>query len=199
MNRPFDFYKKQIEFHSEELQKIKRQLAFSSSIRLFVFLLACFGVYFFFGNAKMVITIIVLAIAAFIYLVSKHSGLQYERDLKKALIAQSETELEVLNRAFHHLPSGEKYKDPLHFYSQDIDLFGRGSFFQYLNRTALESGSDYLAELFTANEIDSISKKQQAIKELSEMPKWRQHFSAIASLVKTEIPATEVTDWLKKL
>lgn len=197
MNNPSSFYKLQIEIHSEELQKIKQKLAVSSTIRLVIFLLACAGVYFFFGNAKIVIAIIVLAIATFIYLVSKHSGLQYERDLKKKLIEQNETELDVLNRIFHHLPSGEKYKDPLHFYSQDIDLFGRGSFFQYLNRTALESGSDFLAKLFTANEIHSITKKQKAINELSEMPQWRQQFSAIASLVKTEVPATEVTDWLK--
>ncbi len=197
MNHTSDFYKLQIEIHSEELQKIKRKLAVSSTIRLIVFLAACFGVYFFFGNTKVVIATIVLTIIAFIYLVSKHSGLQYKRDLKKALIAQNETELEVLNRVFHHLPSGEKYKDPLHFYSQDIDLFGRGSFFQYLNRTALESGSDFLAKLFTANEIDFIPNKQEAIIELSEMPKWRQNFSAIASLVKTEVSAGEVTDWLK--
>jgi hypothetical protein len=197
MNNASDFYKLQIEIHSEELQKIKRKLAVSSTIRLIVFLLACFGVYFFFGNAKIVIAVIVLAIAAFVYLVSKHSGLQYERDLKKALIAQNETELEVLNRAFHHLASGEKYKNPLHFYSQDIDLFGRGSFFQYLNRTSLESGSDFLAKLFTENKIGSIQTKQKAIAELSEMPKWRQQFSAIASLVKTEVAATEVIDWLK--
>ncbi|AFL81108.1 mismatch repair ATPase (MutS family) [Aequorivita sublithincola DSM 14238] len=197
MNKPSDFYKQQIEIHSEDLQKLKKKLAVSSTIRLLVFLLACFGVYFFFGNAKVIIAVIVLTILAFIYLVSKHSGLQYQRDLKKALITQNETELEVLNLAFHHLPSGEKYKDPLHFYSQDIDLFGSGSFFQYLNRTALESGSDFLAKIFTENEINSIPKRQKAIAELSEKPAWRQKFSAIASLVKTEVPATEVTDWLK--
>ncbi len=197
MSHPSDFYKLQIEIHSEELQKIKKKLAVSSTIRLVVFLLACYGVYYFFGNAKVVIAIIFVAIAAFVYLVSKHSGLQYERDLKKALIAQNETELEVLNRVFHHLPSGEKYNDPLHFYSQDIDLFGRGSFFQYLNRTALESGSDFLAKLFTENKIDSIPTKQKAIAEISAMPTWRQQFSAIASLVKTEVSTTDVIDWLK--
>ncbi len=197
MNKPFDFYKLQIEIHSEALQKLKRQLAISSSIRLLVFLLACFGVYFFFGNSQIVIAIVVIAIIAFVYLVTKHNGLQYERDLKMALIAQNETELDVLNRAFHHLPSGEKYKDPLHFYSQDIDLFGRGSFFQYLNRTALESGSDFLAQIFTENKIDAIPKKQEAIKEMSGKAEWRQRFSAIASLVKTESPANKVNDWLK--
>ena len=198
MSHPADFYKLQIEIHYERFQKLKRKLATSSTIRLVVFLIACFGVYFFFGNTKVVIAIIVLAIVAFIYLVSKHSGFQYKRDLEKAMIAQNETELEVLDHTFHHLPSGEKYKDSLHFYSQDIDLFGRGSFFQYLNRTALESGSDFLAKLFIENNINSIPKKQQAINELSEMPKWRQQFSAIASLVKTEVPVKEVTDWLKE-
>lgn len=197
MNKPLDFYKQQIEIHAAELQNLKRKLALSSTIRLLVFLAACFGVYFFFGNTKVIIAVLVLTIVAFIYLVSKHSGLQYKRDLKKALIAQNETELEVLNRAFNHLPAGEKYKDPLHFYSQDIDLFGRGSFFQYLNRTALESGSDFLAKLFTENRIDSIPKKQEAIKEISEKAQWRQQFSAIASLVKTEVAEREVTDWLK--
>ncbi|SRX51967.1 MutS-related protein [Aequorivita sp. CIP111184] len=197
MNHTSDFYKLQIEINSEKLQKIKRKLAISSTIRLILFMAACFAVYFFFDNTKVVIAVIVLTIIAFIYLVSKHSGLQYKRDLKKALIAQNETELEVLDRVFHHLPSGEKYTDPLHFYSQDIDLFGRGSFFQYLNRTALESGSDFLAKLFTENEIDFIPKKQQAVIELSEMPKWRQQFSAIASLVKTEASSAEVTHWLK--
>lgn len=197
MNKPSEFYKQQIKIYTEELQNLKRKLAISSSIRLLVFLLACFGVYFFFGNVKVIIALIFIAIITFIYLVTKHSALQYERDLRKALIAQNETELEVLNRAFHHLPSGEKYLNPNHFYSQDIDLFGRGSFFQYLNRTALESGSDYLAEIFTENKVDAIPEKQKAIQEIAEKVEWRQRFSSIASLVKTEASVTDVTSWLK--
>lgn len=196
MNPPFEFYKLQIEIHTEELKKLKKRLAISSTVRLIIFLAACAGVYFTFGNAKFVIGIIIATIVLFVYLVSKHSSLQYKRDLKNALIAQNETELEVLNRVFHHLPSGEKYIDPLHFFSQDIDLFGRGSFYQYLNRTALESGSDQLALLFTENSIENIKKKQESITELAQMPKWRQRFSAIASLVKTEVSAADVTEWL---
>src|SRR5690606_28022345 len=170
---------------------------FSGTARGIVFLLACFGIYFFYGNTKIVITILIITIVAFVYLVTRHSALQYERNLKKALISQNKIELEVLGRKYHQLPSGEKFKDPHHFYSQDIDLFGRGSFFQYLNRTSLESGSDFLAKLLLANEIDSIVEKQEAIKELSTMPEWRQQFSAIASLVKTEVSAAEVSSWLK--
>src|SRR5690554_682276 len=197
MTNPSEFYRLKIEHYSENLQRTKKKLAFSSSLRLLVFLAACAAIYFTFGNTKMVIAIVVATVILFIILVTKHSRLKYERDLTKSLISQNEVELEVLNRVFHHLPAGEKYKDPLHFYSQDIDLFGRGSFFQYANRTALESGSDFLANLLTENTIDDISKKQEAIKELMEMPHWRQHFTGIASLVKTEVPASGVVDWLK--
>ncbi|MEM0518036.1 MutS-related protein [Aequorivita flava] len=198
MNNPSAFYKTQIEIHSQALKKLKQKLAVSSTLRLFVFIAACVGLYFFFGNAQAVLTIVFLTIVIFIYLVTKHSELQYQRDLKKALIDQNETELEVLNRVFHHLPDGEKYKNPLHFYSQDIDLFGRGSFFQYLNRTSLLSGSDFLANIFIENKIEAISEKQKAIAEISEKPEWRQRYSAIASLVKTESPASEVNDWLQQ-
>jgi DNA mismatch repair ATPase MutS len=196
MHKPSDFYSQQIANCTAEIQKLKKRLALSSTLRLLVFLAACFGVYFAFGHPQLVIGIVLATIAVFVFMVSRHSNLQYQHDLQKALLHQNETELEVLAHVFNHLPSGEKYKDPLHYYSQDIDLFGRGSFFQYLNRTALESGSDFLAQLLTENEILAIPKKQDAIKELSQMPEWRQRFSAIAALVKTEVPAEEVSHWL---
>lgn len=201
MTNPSDFYRSQIETHSEKLKKIKKKLALSSGLRLLVFIAACGAIYFALENVKnevaVVIAIVLITIGLFVLLVTRHNRLKYERNLTNTLIAQNETELEVLNRAFHHLPSGEKYKDPLHFYSQDIDLFGRGSFFQYMNRTALDSGSDLLAEILTENSIQDIAKKQEAIKEMAQKPEWRQQFSAIAAQVKTEVPSEEVATWLK--
>ncbi len=196
MQNPADFYTSEIDINTTKLKEIQKNLALSSTLRLLLFLFACFGVYYFFPNAKIVIAIIVATIVLFIYLVTKHSNLQYKRDLTKSLIAQNEIELAVLDRAYHQLPTGEKYKDANHFYSQDIDLFGVGSIFQYINRTALESGSDYLAHLFIENEIIDIPKKQNAIEELAEKPKWRQQFSGIASLVKTEVTTKRVEKWL---
>ena len=201
MTNPSVFYKSQIETHSETLKKLKRKLALSSTIRLLVFIAACVTIYFALENTKnelaVVVAIVLVTIGLFVLLVTRHNRLKYERDLTTTLIEQNETELQVLNRNFHPLPSGEKYKDPLHFYSQDIDLFGRGSFFQYMNRTALESGSDLLAKILTENSIQDIAKKQEAIKEMAQKPEWRQQFSAIAAQVKTEVPSEEVATWLK--
>ena len=113
-----------------------------------------------------------------------------------ALIQINETEIQVLNRNFHDFPEGSEFKNPEHHFSQDIDLFGRGSFYQYTNRTALQKGSETLAGLLKENSIENILPKQDAIKELADMPEWRQNFSAIASLTRTETGTETIVSWL---
>ncbi|MGK0250780.1 MAG: hypothetical protein ACI81G_000212, partial [Gammaproteobacteria bacterium] len=198
MNNPSEFYQDQHKEKQQERDLLKNQMNWSSTVRLAVFLLTGFGVYLALGNAKLIITILILGIAAFLFLVTRHSKLQYKRNLAQALIDINQTEIKVLERDFHELPDGTKYLDPVDFYSQDIDLFGRGSFFQYANRTALEPGAQVLANLFTSNNIDAIPEKQKAIQELAELPAWRQRFSAIASLVATEVSSETVVNWLKE-
>ena len=196
MNKPSQFYTQQRDQYKAALQHIKSQLNISSLIRLFVFLVLCLGVYLSWGNTLLILGIITVGIICFLLLVSRHSKLQYQRDLHQALIDLCKTELQVLTRDFHELPSGENFRNPNHYYSHDIDLFGRGSFYQYLNRTALASGSAKLASLLQANDIQDVVNKQQAIQELSGLGSWRLHFAAMARLVKTEVSATSVQQWL---
>ncbi|MDX1365401.1 MAG: DNA mismatch repair protein MutS [Arenibacter latericius] len=197
MDQLISFYNKKIAAQMELLQVVKKQLLTSSILRLAVFLLGSFGVYFFFGNTKLVIGIIIITIALFLLLVSKHIDLQYKRDKILALIRINETEIQVLNRNYHHLPDGNEYKDDSHYFAQDIDLFGKGSFYQYSNRTALPDGSNHLVELFLSNNIDGILPRQEAVKELSQMPDWRQDFSATATMVKTDESTKTIVSWLK--
>jgi ABC-type multidrug transport system fused ATPase/permease subunit len=190
------FYQKQIQKHTDGLSRIKKRLFASSMIRLTVFVLAGLGIYLVFGNIKWVLGISALAIGLFLYLVSRHQDLQYERDRLQALIQINKTEIKVLERDFHDLPEGKEFKDPAHYFSQDIDLFGRGSFYQYANRTALRQGSETFAGLLKENSIGNIPQKQEAIQELAQMPEWRQNFSAIGSLAKTETSSETIVRWL---
>ena len=192
-----DFYNNQISNYQSQLSQVKKQLYASSMLRLVIFCIAVIGVYFSFGNTKLVWAIFAITSALFIFLVSRHSDLQYKRDRLKALLQINYTEIEVLQRKFHHLPDGAEFKNPEHYFSQDIDLFGRGSFYQYANRTVLKQGSAVFSSLLLENSIEGIPAKQEAIKELGQMPEWRQEFSAIASLVKTETPFNVIIKWLK--
>ncbi|MGJ8733980.1 MAG: MutS-related protein [Cellulophaga sp.] len=198
MKELIEFYTQNITTYKEESSKVKSKLLVSSLLRLAVFLLAGFGIYFFMGNSKAIMAVILGAIIGFVFLVSRHSDLQYGYHKFLALIKINEIEIDVLHRKFHNLPDGEEFADPLHFYSQDIDLFGKGSFYQFSNRTALEQGSEELAKQFTANNIDDIEAKQEAVKELASKPKWRQEFAAIATLVKAEVSYKTIVAWMQK-
>ncbi|MEK6152193.1 DNA mismatch repair protein MutS [Flavobacteriaceae bacterium 3-367] len=191
------FYNRQIQSHQEEWSRVKRQLYGSSMLRLAIFLAAVFGLYLLYGNAKGTLAVLLLTLVLFIFLVSRHTDLQYKRDKLAKLIHINQKEIKVLHRNFHHLPDGIGFQDPSHAYSQDIDLFGKGSFYQYCNRTALGEGSQLLAQMLTANTIDHIPEKQEAIKELAGMPQWRQDFLATAVLAKVETPTTSIVKWIK--
>ncbi|WP_442846652.1 MutS-related protein [Leeuwenhoekiella sp. H156] len=197
MQNPKDTYTSLVTDYKAQLTKAQSALFTSSMIRLAVFLVGVIAIYFLWAQTRLVIGIVVAEIVLFLILVSRHNKLQYKRNFLQELIALNETELRVLNRDFHDLPSGEKFKNPLHAFSQDVDLFGRGSFFQYLNRTALESGTRKLAEFLTANDITEIPQKQEAVQELAGHLSWRQQFRATAALVKADYDAKEILSWLK--
>ena len=197
MNSPSEFYIYQIHKYQSHLEAASKKLAFSSLLRLLVFLALAYVIYHFWGNLSVLLPVLLLGIAIFLYLVSRHSDLKYERDKFRELISINKTELKVLKREFHQLPAGMDFEDPLHPFSQDVDLFGKGSFFQYLNRTSLAEGAKRLAALLLANNIEQIAEKQEAIKELAEKADWRQNFSALAVLVKTKAGSRVILDWFR--
>jgi ABC-type multidrug transport system fused ATPase/permease subunit len=197
MQNPIGFYKERKDKLSNLLIQVKKQLLFSSMLRLVVFILAIFAIYFFYQHTNYILLIVLFTAMAFLFLVSRHANLNYKKDRLSTLISINETELLVLERKFYQLSEGDEFIDREHFYSQDIDLFGKGSFYQYCNRTALSEGSKNLAALLTENSIENVQAKQEAIKELGSAAEWRQEFSAVAQLIKTDLSSVQLLDWLK--
>ncbi|RNL87065.1 DNA mismatch repair protein MutS [Sinomicrobium pectinilyticum] len=197
MSSPLSVYQNNIRQYQETLDKVKKQLLVSSIFRLVVFFAFLFLVYSFFGNIRLMAGGILTGIVIFLFLVSRHTNLQRRKRKLQELITLNETEIEVLYRLFGHLPEGNEFADAAHAFSQDIDLFGSRSFFQYLNRTALTSGRKKLAELLTSNDTGDIPLKQEAVRELGGKIEFRHEFTAIARMINTETSAGAITDWLK--
>ena len=95
------------------------------------------------------------------------------------LLQVNEDELTAINTNYYHFEDGANHAPHTHLYANDIDLFGRASLFQYINRTTSEMGSATLAAwlLFPAN-TSTIIERQMAIKELSLTNNWRQELQA---------------------
>ncbi|MBJ2174303.1 DNA mismatch repair protein MutS [Aureibaculum sp. A20] len=196
MQKPLEFYKSEKTKYELELSTLKKKLALSSTIRLLLFVAIALGIYLFFANLKIVAAIAIIGIALFLYLVLRHSDLQYKRDFIKQLLAINNTEIEIIYGNYLDLDAGTEHENPNHYYSYDIDLFGKGSFYQFANRTVTKEGAREFANQLTLNNIDDIDKKQNGIKELSKIPKWRQEFSAIGSLVNVKHPAKHIIKWI---
>jgi len=196
MKNPLEFYVQQKTELEKEAAALKRKSLNLSVLRFIVFLVTCGLVYFTFGSYSEVIIVAFSGFFLFSFLVLKYHNLKRKKEVVEAKIHINKTEIKVLDKDFHYLKSGEEFVNPAHFYSNDIDLFGKGSFFQYLNRTATIDGKTVLANTLTENKITAILEKQNALKELSEKVIWRQHFSALASLVVVKSTSKSIVIWI---
>ena len=183
MRDPLEFYINIKATLEKEALILKTKAMYLSVFRFAVFLGICFLMYTFFGRYLAVFTLAFLGLSLFGFLVSKHVNLKRKRNILEEKIKINVIEIRVLKRDFYHLETGVEFVNPAHFYSNDIDLFGKGSFFQYINRTKTNDGTVFLAKELTENKTTGILEKQNALQELSQKVVWRQHFAALARLI----------------
>lgn len=191
------FYQKNIEELKGQFHQKKQQLNQLSFFRFAAFLGTVFLVYLGINSNVTLFWGVLAGLVIFIYLVIKHRDVKWLKDIIEAKLTLNKNELKILKeRKFDFLPDGSEFIDPSHAYSHDIDLFGKRSFFQFINRTATPEGAVQLAKCLTENSTQSIVEKQKAIQELSEKTVWRQHYTAIASLVTTSHTILVIERWM---
>lgn len=164
------------------LKKVLRWLAFGR--------LASFGLLFvsiFVLTPKYIvpgIIITVLFIALFLYLIKIHLQKNKLHLHTRALIDINNSELKALEHEYSCFPTGDEFNDHNHPYSYDMDLFGDGSLFQYINRTVTFKGKEKLASSLTIENLNSenIAERQKAVRELSPQIQMMQDFRAVGAL-----------------
>ncbi|GAL67717.1 MutS-related protein [Jejuia pallidilutea] len=195
-SNPQSYYKTHLESYTLKSKQLYKSMSMYSFFRILVFMATGFGIYFTFSTWQISILIGVTGILLFVFLLSKYTDVKQQRAFYNALVKINEEEIAIASGDFHNREKGLEFQDPKHFYSLDIDLFGRGSFFQFINRTAINEGKIQLAQTLKANNIINVELRQEAIKELASKSKWRQFYGANASLVTVETPAKQIIDWL---
>jgi DNA mismatch repair ATPase MutS len=122
-----------------------------------------------------------------------------KRDIFRQLKSLNETERSCLDFQYEGLPDGGVHADRTHAWSNDLDLFGKGSLFQYLNRTSTLTGEQILAGLLTTEPETSgtIAARQGIVGDLKHRLEFRQQFTARGRLVKEkEGDLDEFSTWL---
>ena len=135
----------------------------------------------------------------FLILVSIFNRHKEQRDLLRQLVAVIQTELSCLDHDYHSLPDGSDHADTAHAWSHDLDLFGTGSLFQYLNRTSTPIGDHRLAGMLNhePGSVSVIRERQLIVEDLKERIDFRQEFSARGRLVEEEAEDFgDISQWL---
>ncbi|MDH7462617.1 MutS family DNA mismatch repair protein [Chitinophagaceae bacterium 26-R-25] len=116
------------------------------------------------------------------------------------LVAINQQEIEIAKGNYANLPDGSQFNLPVHDYANDLDIFGRASIYQYINRTTSEQGNKFLAgKLLHPSEVNDIHHVQEAAKELSPAYEWRQELQAHGMESPITITTQEkIATWLRE-
>lgn len=191
-------YNQNIEQFTSQFNKKSKFYLIVVYLRLTIFLSSISAIYFLWGNNNLVSTIAIIGIIIFFFLVRKSIDLKEEKNYFQNLISINKNEVLSLYGTYQQYNDGSEYINPQHEYSYDIDLFGNGSFFQYINRTTTNGGSNLLAKGLTESNYENILDRQESIKELSRYIEWRQSFMATATLINTNISDKDTNRWIQK-
>lgn len=197
MLNPIKYYNQQRTELDDKSKIFRKKLINLGVLRFVAFLTTIIAVYFTFNNTPLVLVFGFLGFSSFSFLGIKFINLKREKAIIDIKIEINTLEIDVLQGNFHHLETGKEFIDTTHFYSNDIDLFGKGSFFQFMNRTATLEGKKNVAAILTSNDIRGIDAKQAVIKELSNKVAWRQHFSALARLITVKNSSKTILAWIE--
>ena len=180
-----DFYNKQIQRLTIEINSIKKKTNALVLIRLASFISLIGGVYFSWGNV--VLTIVVAGIGTFIFVRIVHYFLDIKLKLSKLETQKeiNEYEIRLLKGDFSDCHIGENYLDTSHPFANDLDLFASSGVFALLNKTATPQGEKQLASVL----LDGTSDTQfmnGAITFLSKHIDWTQRYRVTGKLQSRE-------------
>jgi hypothetical protein len=136
-------------------------------------------------------------IVAFIALIAIHERVNRDRDYQARAVAYYERGLARLNDTWAGSgETGERFAAPHHPFSEDLDLFGRGSLFELLSTARTQAGEETLASwLLQPASIEEIRARQAAIIELRPHLDLREDLALLAADVRTGVDARALTDW----
>ena len=152
-------YLKKLQNNELEKVRLDKLITGSSLLRMAVFIGTLVATYFTYESLYLLLATLAVGFGTFLLLVVRHERLVLKRKFTQNLIGINQLELKALFQHPYDLDEGNEFIDPDHAFSHDIDLFGKGSFFQMINRTTTKLGKEKLADKLCQNDIQDIPEK----------------------------------------
>ena len=175
----YTHYKNRIKETGTKLSSVKKKLYSTGTIRIIVFLTTVFFAYCLrSSNAAIILSVIIAGLTAFLLLVIQYNKFQKRKDYLTTSIHCDENELKALDYDFSAFDGAPEKTDSNHMFSLDLDIFGKRSLFQSINRTCTNYGKKLLIQWFEhpLSQKEKIISRQEAVKELHQKTSFIHHF-----------------------
>ena len=190
---------KQFQEKSEGLKQSSLQYAWTRSI----FFVACISGIVASANAQSEPGILILSViflVGFTVLLKRHQAVKKAQRFNEELANVNQEELDRLTGDYSAFDQGEEFTEPYHPYHIDLDIFGKHSVFQLINRTSTRFGRQLLAQWLSRPEDKAtILKRQEAVKELGPKIDFRQEIQAHGRSAQGEKAETKhLLGWIQE-
>ncbi|RZL97283.1 MAG: hypothetical protein EOO88_62685, partial [Pedobacter sp.] len=163
---PGQFYKQRLGSLREERKKLQQRKTIFGIVRFGNIALLIAAFYFLWNLGVLYLVIAaVLLLAIFIRLIYRDLANRAALEHNAQLIRVNEDELMATEGNYHHFANGSNFAPKEHYYSNDLDIFGQASLYQFINRTTAEVGGLQLADwLLEPANTEHILLRQEAVR-----------------------------------
>ena len=141
--------------------------------------------------------LLAIPVTTFIALMAFHERVKRQHELALRAVQFYERGLSrIEDRWTGTGESGDRFVDKTHPYSEDLDLFGKGSLFELLSSARTSGGEETLASwLLSAASVEIIRKRQEAVKELCPRIDLREDIALLGDDVRASVHTSELIAW----
>jgi hypothetical protein len=198
---PLAEYQARIEERRQAASTLEKQFRRIGNARLAAGIAAVVLAFFVFGKVWISVWWLLIPIAVFLTLVIMHARV-VER------LQRSQRATQFYERGMARLEnrwigtgenlndSGDRFRNPNHLYSEDLDLFGKGSLFELLSVARTRAGEDTLARwLLEPASLEEAAARHEAIRELRGRLDLREDLAVLGATLRSGLDADAAARW----
>ncbi len=201
LDNSYDYYTSRLKTYEGLIQEQNKSIKLIQYLRLLTFIVGLSVTIYTFTTKNYLVStgVFIASLILFIYLIDKHDKEFKNRSYSIALKEINERSIKRINGQWKSFEDhGDEFKDNQHTYSDDLDIFGANSLFQWINSCKTFMGRQILKNRLThplTNSAD-IRSTQLSLIELSENLEWRQLFEAEGMVIANQcINPEELYKW----
>jgi hypothetical protein len=184
MSDRIQYYSQRLEQLGQQQAAIDKKLREISRSRVILFLLILISIALAVVYTYVLLLATLVIVIAFGFQVKRYSVESKEGDIAKAILTLNSNELNFAKGDKSAFPYGDVSDAMGHIYAIDLDIFGKGSLFQAIDRTGTWEGRGLVADALLAlpKDVSVIEQRKEATTELAGDVDWRQRLNVIGTM-----------------